>query len=503
MPKTPAGSRLFGALDAKSVSNLVGAASDIALVMDEHGTILDVMSPVVQLPARELRLWRGRPWTDTVTSESRQKVEALLRDAQAAADKALARWRQVNHPIEGTDDLPVMYSTVRLQAEGAAAGAARIVAIGRDLSNVVAVQRRLVETQQAMERDYWRFREAETRYRHLFETSSEAVLIVDGAHQRVVEANPVARTLCASTRARLAGAPLATLFETAHAARIQDLLAAARSIGRQSPALVRLVDGQEVSVSASAFRQDDATFALVRLSPTPAAAEQPPRGARAARNGRDVAAAPKGGSPAGTGPWQALLEGFIENSPDGFVFCDAEGKVRRANRAFLSLAQLSSEEQARGQSLERWVGRTGVEMGVLMGNLRQRGSVGLFQTLLRGEYGAGTEIEIAGSQLPDPAGPVLAFAVRDVERRPKPIDGAAGAPTLQRSAAELAELVGRTPLKEIVAETTDLIEQLCIQTALTMTGDNRASAAQLLGLSRQSLYVKLRRYGLSDGDAEE
>jgi DNA-binding NtrC family response regulator len=53
------------------------------------------------------------------------------------------------------------------------------------------------------------------------------------------------------------------------------------------------------------------------------------------------------------------------------------------------------------------------------------------------------------------------------------------------------------PLKEIVSETTDLIEQLCIETALQMTGDKLASAALLLGLSRQSLYVKLRRFGIS------
>ena len=39
--------------------------------------------------------------------------------------------------------------------------------------------------------------------------------------------------------------------------------------------------------------------------------------------------------------------------------------------------------------------------------------------------------------------------------------------------------------------------------ALGMTGDNRASAALLLGLSRQSLYVKLRRYGMVSAGAEE
>ena len=66
-----------------------------------------------------------------------------------------------------------------------------------------------------------------------------------------------------------------------------------------------------------------------------------------------------------------------------------------------------------------------------------------------------------------------------------------------RTVGDLTELVGNVPLKEIVSETTDLIEQLCIETALQMTGDKRASAALLLGLSRQSLYVKLRRFGIA------
>ena len=36
--------------------------------------------------------------------------------------------------------------------------------------------------------------------------------------------------------------------------------------------------------------------------------------------------------------------------------------------------------------------------------------------------------------------------------------------------------------------------------ALKLTGNNRASAAEMLGLSRQSLYVKLRRYSLEDDE---
>ena len=73
---------------------------------------------------------------------------------------------------------------------------------------------------------------------------------------------------------------------------------------------------------------------------------------------------------------------------------------------------------------------------------------------------------------------------------------------LPRSVEQLTQLVGRVSLKELVRETTDMIERLCIEAALELTGDNRASAAEMLGLSRQSLYVKLRRYGLGDLDGD-
>ena len=59
------------------------------------------------------------------------------------------------------------------------------------------------------------------------------------------------------------------------------------------------------------------------------------------------------------------------------------------------------------------------------------------------------------------------------------------------------------PLKDLVRETTEVIERMCIEAALELTGDNRASAAEILGLSRQSLYVKLHRYGLGELGSED
>ncbi|MDH4053628.1 MAG: transcriptional regulator PpsR [Rubrivivax sp.] len=481
----------LGELDAKAVTRLVGASSDLALVLDDEGTIIEVVSQRDELSARGAREWIGRPWVQTVTVESRQKVEALLRDAQAAADAA--RWRQVNHPGKDGDDLPLLYSTMRVVRDDSHAGKGRIVAFGRDLRDSVALQRRLIESQQAMERDYWRYREAETRYRHLFETTSEAVLIVDGSTLKLVEANPVARTLCSARRTRLVGASLPSLFEPGHAERLQNLVAAARTVGRQEALRAQLVnDGEEVTVSASVFRQGDAAFVLVRLTPLRAMA--PPVPARLRSAGQ--------AGPGGEAAVESMLQAYMRNSPDGLVFCDPDGLVLLANRAFVALAQLSAEEQVRGQPLDRWVGRTGVELGVLIATLRQRGSVGLFVTMLRGEYGGSAEVEISAAVLSLSDDTILAFAVRDIDRRLK-AESKSGPLAMPRSTSELTELVGRTPLKAIVSETTDLIEQLCIQTALGMTGDNRASAALLLGLSRQSLYVKLRRYGMVSPGADD
>ena len=133
---------------------------------------------------------------------------------------------------------------------------------------------------------------------------------------------------------------------------------------------------------------------------------------------------------------------------------------------------------------------------MLIANLRQHGSVRLFATTIRGEYGATGDIELSAVSMPNGEEPYFGFTIRNVGRR-LTSDTRAGR-QLPRSVEQLTELVGRVPLKDLVRETTDVIERLCIEAALELTGDNRASAAEILGLSRQSLYVKLRRYGLGD-----
>ena len=262
----------------------------------------------------------------------------------------------------------------------------RFVALGRDLRAVATLQQQLVEAQMSMERDYSRLRHVETRYRLLFQMSSEPVLIVDAATQKVVEANPARRMLFGEQRASDWSAgrfPRASTrrVRTASQALLTDVRAAGPRRRR-----------------ARAARERRTGIARLRLAVPPGRQLDVPDPCRLrCRSERMPACSADARS--------KLLAARARSAPDGFVVTDQDGEFSTANPAFLDMAQLATEEQARGESLDRWLGRSGVDLSVLMANLRQHGSVRLFATTLRGEYGAAAEVEISAVSLPDEAKP--------------------------------------------------------------------------------------------------
>ena len=460
----------LGTLGANAVGGLLTVANDITLIVDENGIVRDLSSSIEDPPGDALVVWTGRALVDIVGIESRSKIDSMLRDL--GSTERGPRWRQINVVVDAGLSLPLSVAAVSI-------GGGRSLVCGRDLRAIAALQQRLVEAQQAMERDYWKFRHAETRYRHLFQVASEAVLVVDATTQKVLEANPAAARLVGDGGPHgLVGQVFPLGMDARSAEGINSLLAGVRTTGRAESARAELLAARgEVTVSVSMYRQDRTTHFVVRLLPAQAEST--------------VDASPS---------TSAMLLKLVQSAPDCLVVTDIDGRVISANAAFVELAQLTTEEQVRGETLDRWLGRTGVDLSVLISNLRQRGAVRLFATTLRGEYGAVTDVEISATMVPHGERPFLGFTIRDIGRR---LTGdARGKRELPRSAGQLTELVGRVPLKDIVGETTDLIEQLCIEAALELTHDNRASAAEMLGLSRQSLYVKLRRYGVGDLPAE-
>lgn len=464
--------QFFSNLDADLAATLITAAADVVLVMDESGVIRDAAFGSEEMMGYGYQHWLGKPWGQTVTEESRPKVASMLRDGGTGKG---AKWRHLNQFAQDGSELPLSYSLIRVPASPGLQ--ARAIAFGRDLRPQAALQQKLIAAQRSMERDYWQLKHIETRYRLLFQVTSEALLILDASTEKPEDSNPAAQALFGEALAKSGWSLRDSLDQRSYTA-LSQVFSGLRASGRSTPCEVRLAaSGAEMVVSVSLFRQEQSSHFLLRLVPKTAQVDS-----------------------AGTASAKQILADVMESAPDAFVVTDLSGHVLTANRAFLQLAQVSNEDLVRGESLERWLGRAGVDLSVLISNLRQRDVVRLFATRMRGDYGSTTEVEISAVAVTTGEKRCLGFTIRDVGLRmsneTKPVK------ELPRSTGQMTELVGRVPLKDIVRETTDLIEQLCIEAALELTGDNRASAAEMLGLSRQSLYVKLRRFGMGDASAD-
>ena len=451
--------RFFSDLDVATTARLITSGVDIALVLDD-GVIKDLA-----LGNRELlkegyeSAWRGRPWKETVTVESRRKIDDLLK--AAPADRG--RWRQVNHPSANGLDIPVNYTTVKT------GDSKRVLALGRELRSVALLQQRLVKTHQELEREYARLRHAETRYRHLFDAMAEPVLIVDAADGDIREANPAALHLLETAESSVVGEPLSDLFVKESRKAVERLMDRALSTGQSDAKKARLKTKGECAVRASAFRQENAAYLIVRF--------------QTAETTAPTAAAPS-------------LSSIIQHLPDGLVVTTASLRVLSVNAAFLKMVHIVDDRQAAGEPLSSWLGRSSTELNMLMSNLKSYGVVRNFATVIRDRFGVEDEVEVSAVAAPLEAETAYGFAIRNTTRRLQ--SGAELGRELPNTVDQVTNLVGRLPLKEIVRESTDLIEKLCIEAALEIAGDNRASAAEILGLSRQGLYSKLKRFGFDE-----
>jgi len=456
-------------VDVEVAARIISAAADIALIVDAEGVIQDVSVTSDELAAEGFERWIGRSWKETSTVESHPKIDAVLAPDE---DAPAPRWRQMNHLSSNPAGRPIQWAVVNL-------GNGRWLAVGRDLAPLASLQQRLVAAQQSMEQDYIRLHQAQMRYRLLFQRSREPVMIVDAKNRRVIEANPTMQDLLGDTGEGIIGRDIKNAFDPDSGASIDALLAETTGEGTADVSDVRIAyTGRPCGVSASLFRDRSESFFLLRIDTYEAAAASTTQST-----------------------WQRQLEEVVEAMPDAFVLTDQEGTVLTANAAFLDLVQVVSHAQVVGEPLSRWLARESLDLQVMLTNLASHHSLRLFQTSLKGEFGARSDVEISAVAVSGERA-CAGFAIRNVSRRLEKETQAASASTshLPTSVDQLKELVGHVPLKELVRDATDAIERMCIDAALELTNNNRASAAELLGLSRQSLYVKLHRYGLNESE---
>lgn len=452
------------------LSSILSAASDVALVVSGEGKILSVVLNQNAEAFGDLGHWEGQAIVDVLTVES----AGMFRAAHATflSGGAPPARIELNHVGDGDWQYPVRYTFHAFGQEGAA------LLLGRDLRPIAETQQHLMQAQLALEQGYELRRAFDARYRVLLNSVQEAVVFVSLPTGRVDDANPQAGHVLGMKEGALTGTEFARHFSDRTGAGVLDSLLTASL--RDSPDPVQAVcarNGAAVSLIPHVFRAGGQRVLQCRiLSETESYARE---------SGRDRQ--------------EAALFGA---TPDGILFMDLRGQVLSVNEAFLDVLGAAHLTEVVGRSLGEYLARGQVDLAVLLDSSKSSGVIRAYTTRVRTVLGTHVPVEMSATYLEHQKNPAIGLIIRDMSGA-EPMRSAGAGKTLPDPGRNVMELVGSAPLRDIVAETTDVVEKMCIETAVDLTRNNRVAAAEMLGLSRQSLYVKLRKFGLlsKDGSA--
>lgn len=455
-------------IDPELLSEIVSTAADISMLIAADKRVTAVMTNPNHLAFGKIDDWIGKPVAEVITDESNEKLTRRLEMINRPGVRTLAV--EINHIDQTLLEFPVRYSMHLIGKDKS------ILMMGRDMRPVAEMQQQLVMAQFALERDYETQREMDTRYRVLMEATRDAVVLVGMNSGRISDLNTAAAVMLGGTRQDLVGAAIAQEFEGRRRGEFLESLSNIASADVASPIeLVARRSQRKVRVIPKQFRAAGERLMLCRIE-APELANSPSTEA------------------------QENMERLFHDGVDAVVFLDQDGVITSANDAFLKLTDVSHLGGVRGKSLADFLARGGVDLRVLLENTRRARQLRMYATRILSEFKGEVAVEISATQLSDRPKPGYGLIIRDASRaemlrRP-------GFTASEDGMRSVMELVGSSTLKDIVTETTDVVEKMCIQTAVDLTRNNRVAAAEMLGLSRQSLYVKLRKFGLLSKDDE-
>lgn len=456
-------------IEPQFLSSIIAAASDIALVVSAEGTILSVLINAQDDSFGNLNHWEGRAVVDFLTEESIEKFQTA--HGAYLSGTPPKKSLELNHLDNATWQYPVRYTFHRFGHEN------DVLLLGRDLRPIAETQQQLVQAQIALEQGYEARREFDTRYRVVMGNVDDAVVFLSVQTGRIEDANDHAAALLGLKTEALMGATFASLFSDRSGAELTESLMNATLSEDADPISVRATrTRQTIEIHPTVFRTAGQRVLMCRLRGEDFVSVQPDTSARHA-----VA--------------------LFRSTTDSIVFLDPRGTVLSVNDAFLDLVGAAHLSDVVGASLADFMSRGQIDMGVLLENANKTGQMRVYATRMVNDIGARVPVEVSAARLEDPEHPAIALILRDVSRLEAVRKAASPSTNLPDPGRNVMDLVGSASLKEIVAETTDVVEKMCIETAVNLTRNNRVAAAEMLGLSRQSLYVKLRKFGLLSKDS--
>ena len=445
------------------LGDIISEVADLSIVISDTGTILSVLANPNNASFQGLEAWEGRDIRKTLVQDNASKFDMRL--AEYLHSGKSVRAMELNHSGDnGGWEFPIRYSLHRIGPDGA------ILMLGRDLRPIAEMQEQLVKAQMALEQDYEAQRESDTKFRVTMESSREAFVFVAPRTGKITEINGIAASIAGATREALMGNNFANTFDLIKRGDVIESLNTQALAERPVPvSVVGRKSGDRFKIFPTLFRASGERLLLCRI--------EPEQEADAIANSLSQ-----------------NLTALYQQGPDAMVFTDDRGTVLSANESFLDLIDAAHDISVKGRNMADYLSRGSVDLKVLTENAARSGRMRMYPTKMVGEYRNPRAVEISATTIQAGSSTVFAFVIRDASRIEQ--SRSTNGPVTNDNVGSVMELVGSATLKDIVAETTNVVERMCIETAVELTMNNRVAAAEMLGLSRQSLYVKLRKYDL-------
>lgn len=373
---------------------------------------------------------------------------------------AKARNGQRPRPVKMRHSPLIQDGTVALYSAHMARDGKNIMLLGSALSAELALSAKAAHAEIAKHKSEDR-EISEARYRLLFESSSEGLLVVDRASGLIEQSNGNASALIGRSEGDLIGTPL-----WSHFADDPDDLP---NVGDTSSEFLKLkarlsATGETVRLTAHTVRSFLGTMLIVRLNRIRA----PERSQNDDRNAPAVE--------------------LLRRTSVPVLLTDKTGKIGWCNTAF---AALVSNTRIVGAPVAEVLGISSHALDLVLHQANTHGRAPTSLSSLDSRLAIAEDAHLTIVSIPDNTAGSYGFLVHMMDKEKSEPGNIARPET-----SALAGLVGEAPLKDLVRKSTTVIERGCIEAALRLTGNNRAAAANALGLSRQSLYLKIREHNL-------
>ena len=452
-------------IEPEDLGIVLATSSDIAVLLNSDTKISSILVNKAEKSYGNLDHWIGRKITDFLTTESIPKIKSAIDKLENG--ETVLYGLELNHVDNAYWQFPIKYNIHRLGKDG------QIILLGRDLQTISENQQRFVKAQIASEESIEEKRELEAHFKVLLTKTTDALAFINAKSGEIIFSNPAFQELFFNDDFKDEKTEMES-FIAGNSERkgfMEKLSIAAHGSYDISEELETTSGEVIFSITPNVYRAAGRQIIICQFFPKTIRKQ-------------------------GEKELTENLLATFHNSSDAIIFTDIKGSIQYTNERFLDLTNTSHKNEVIAQNLSDFLGRGEIDLAIMLENVMKSGAVKIYSTHLKSSFGTKIDIEASVSRNNSDANGLIAFIVREVLSPSGREEASKVYSRLEHSQDEVAakELVGSATLKEIVTDTTDVIEKICIEAALGITNNNRAAAADLLGLSRQSLYVKLSKF---------